>query len=41
MPPSEILRRSQSRTEGSRGVYQGDPVRNRAEQIERPVDGGR
>lgn len=39
--PSEILRRSQSRAEGSRGVYQGDPVRNRVEQIERPVDGNR
>jgi len=39
--PSEILRRSQARTESSRGVYQGDPVRNRVEQIERPVDDSR
>lgn len=39
--PGEILRRSQARTEGSRGVYQGDPVRNRVEQIERPVDDSR
>ena len=39
--PSEILRRSQARTESSRGVYQGDPVRNRVEQIERPIDDSR
>ena len=39
--PSEILRRSQARTEGSRGVYQGDPQRNRIEQIERPAEGDR
>ena len=38
---SEILRRNQLRVEGSRGVYQGDPERNRIEQIERPVEGGR
>ena len=36
---SEILRRSQIRTEGSRSVYQGDPQRNRIEQIERPTEG--
>ena len=39
--PSEILRRSHVRAEGSRGVYQGDPQRNRIEQIERPVEGDR
>ena len=39
--PSEILRRSQARIEGSRGIYQGDPQRNRLEQIERPVEGKR
>ena len=39
--PGEILRRSQARTESSRGVYQGDPVRNRVEQIERPIDDSR
>lgn len=39
--PSEILRRSQARTESSRGVYQGDPIRNRVEQIERPVNDSR
>ncbi|WP_422393965.1 integrating conjugative element protein [Pseudomonas batumici] len=38
---SEILRRNQSRVEGSRGIYQGDPERNRIEQIERPTEGGR
>lgn len=38
---SEILRRNQLRIEGSRGVYQGDPERNRIEQIERPTERGR
>ncbi|ONH50887.1 integrating conjugative element protein, PFL_4711 family [Pseudomonas cedrina] len=38
---SEILRRNQTRIEGSRGIYQGDPQRNRVEHIERPADGGR
>lgn len=38
---SEILRRNQLRIEGSRGVYQGDPQRNRIEQIEKPTEGGR
>lgn len=38
---SEILRRNTLRIEGSRGVYQGDPERNRIEQIERPAEEGR
>ena len=36
---TEVLRRSQTRAEGSRGVYQGDTERDRLEQIQRPPQG--
>lgn len=34
-----ILERYRTRAEGSRGIYQGDPNRNRIDQIQRPVSG--
>lgn len=38
--PMAIIQRHGARAAGSGGVYQGDPVRNRLDELERPTPGG-
>ncbi|MCK6410346.1 MAG: integrating conjugative element protein, partial [Thauera sp.] len=38
--PMAIIQRHGTRAAGSRGVYEGDPVRNRLDQLNRPPSGG-
>ncbi|KSQ24966.1 integrating conjugative element protein [Pseudomonas aeruginosa] len=38
--PTAIIQRHSTRSAGSRGVYQGDPNRNRLDQLQRPPSGG-
>lgn len=39
--PMQIIQRHSARAAGSRGVYQGDPVPNRLDQLQRPRSEGR
>ncbi|NUP87992.1 MAG: integrating conjugative element protein, partial [Burkholderiaceae bacterium] len=38
--PMSIIQRHGTRAAGSRGVYEGDTVRNRLDQLNRPPSGG-
>jgi integrating conjugative element protein (TIGR03755 family) len=38
--PMSIIQRHGTRAAGSRGVYEGDPVRNRLDELQRPPSGG-
>ncbi|WP_406640196.1 integrating conjugative element protein [Pectobacterium brasiliense] len=38
--PMTIIHRHSARTTGSRGIYEGDPVPNRLDQLQRPNPGG-
>ncbi len=38
--PSAIIQRHSARSSGSRGIYQGDPTRDRLDQLQRPASGG-
>jgi integrating conjugative element protein (TIGR03755 family) len=38
--PMAIIQRHGTRAAGSRGVYEGDPVRNRLDELQRPPSGG-
>lgn len=38
--PMAIIQRHGTRASGSRGVYEGDPVRNRLDELHRPPSGG-
>jgi len=35
-----IIQRHSTRAAGSRGIYEGDPVRNRIDELQRPPSGG-
>ncbi|MBV6791645.1 integrating conjugative element protein [Xanthomonas euvesicatoria] len=37
--PSAIIQRHSTRSAGSRGIYEGDPTRNRLDQLQRPQNG--
>lgn len=37
--PSAIIQRHSTRSTGSRGIYEGDPTRNRLDQLQRPPTG--
>jgi integrating conjugative element protein (TIGR03755 family) len=37
--PTAILQRHQARSGGSRGIYEGDPTRDRLDQIQKPASG--
>ena len=38
--PMAIIQRHSSRAAGARGIYEGDPVRNRVDELQRPPSGG-
>src|SRR5690606_21799369 len=38
--PTAIIQRHGTRSAGSRGIYQGDPTRDRLDQLQQPTDGG-
>jgi integrating conjugative element protein (TIGR03755 family) len=38
--PTAIIQRHRTRSAGSRGIYQGDPTRNRLDQLQRPPSTG-
>ncbi len=38
--PMAIIQRHSTRAAGSRGIYEGDPVRNRIDELQRPPSGG-
>ncbi|WNU99019.1 integrating conjugative element protein [Enterobacter sp. DTU_2021_1002640_1_SI_PRY_ASU_LCPMC_013] len=38
--PMQIIQRHSTRAAGSRGVYQGDPIPNRLDELQRPQSGG-
>jgi integrating conjugative element protein (TIGR03755 family) len=38
--PTAIIQRHSARSSGSRGIYQGDPTRDRLDQLQRPASGG-
>lgn len=38
--PTAIIQRHIARSTGSRGIYQGDPTRDRLDQLQRPASGG-
>ena len=37
--PSAIIQRHSTRSTGSRGIYEGDPTRNRLDELQRPRNG--
>ena len=38
--PMAIIQRHSTRATGARGIYEGDPVRNRVDELQRPPSGG-
>lgn len=38
--PMAIIQRHSARAAGVRGIYEGDPVRNRVDELQRPPSGG-
>lgn len=38
--PMAIIQRHSARAAGARGIYEGDPVRNRVDELQRPPSGG-
>ena len=38
--PMAIIQRHSTRAAGARGIYEGDPVRNRVDELQRPPSGG-
>ena len=38
--PTAIIQRHSARSAGSRGIYQGDPTRDRLDQLQRPPSSG-